>query len=164
MLNVRVGPGPELPACRENPIAVEAILPLLEMGVSKEEVLEIIDTALQEVRTPGRLGVVMGQIPCTLVIFANRHTMDGRGPFFLDGERETEVQRRSILDATQGIGTLPSVACLEMKTTAIATFSLSCFFALSPTSCVLSLQMYLSRTRVEGLQCTCHWYTARSQW
>lgn len=35
---------------RDNPLAVEAIVPLLEMGVSAEEVLQIIDTALREVR------------------------------------------------------------------------------------------------------------------
>lgn len=35
-------------------MAIETILPLLEMGVPKEEVFEIIDTALQEVRMAGR--------------------------------------------------------------------------------------------------------------
>lgn len=38
------------PPFRDNPLAVEAIVPLLEMGVSAEEVLGIIDNALNEVR------------------------------------------------------------------------------------------------------------------
>eukprot|EP00903_Cladosiphon_okamuranus_P008735 g8367.t1 len=44
---------------RDNPLAVEAIVPLLEMGVSAEEVLEIIDSTLKE--TPG--GITMSELP-----------------------------------------------------------------------------------------------------
>ncbi|CAM9332755.1 unnamed protein product [Pylaiella littoralis] len=44
---------------RENPMAVETIVPLLEMGVSADEVLGIIDTALRE--TPA--GVTMSELP-----------------------------------------------------------------------------------------------------
>ena len=42
-----------LRAFRDNPLAVEAIVPLLEMGVSAEEVLGIIDNTLKEVRFTG---------------------------------------------------------------------------------------------------------------
>lgn len=38
-----------LDGTRENPMAVETIVPLLEMGVSGDEILELIDAALKKV-------------------------------------------------------------------------------------------------------------------
>lgn len=35
---------------RENPMAIETVVPLLEMGVSESEVLGMIEAGLQEVR------------------------------------------------------------------------------------------------------------------
>ncbi|CAM9877479.1 unnamed protein product [Ascophyllum nodosum] len=53
---------------RENPMAVEAIVPLLEMGVPKEEVLKIIDTALQE----APWGFTRSDLPW-LTLYVNGH-------------------------------------------------------------------------------------------